>query len=365
MENPQEKIYKIALYLIKGIGNKIFRQLIHHFGSAKIVFDAKAKALYGIAGIGKNLATEITKKTTIKKAEDIYQKHQKNNIQIVTYNDNNYPSLLKNIPDSPPILFFKGSKNVNKYRVLSIVGTRKATSYGKKVVEEIIYALKNQDILIVSGLAYGIDIYAHKLALQHGIPTLGILASGLDIIYPSEHKNTVKNMIQCGGVMSEYTLGTPPDTHHFPARNRIIAGISQATIVIEAQKKSGALITASLANDYNRDVFAVPGNLYDAYSTGCNHLIKTHQANVFTSVQDIFYILNWSKKNFFKQKKKIQLTAVEKKVVQCLTHNQVLSIDELHYKTQIAITHLPCILLELELKSVVIALPGKKFKLFL
>ena len=365
MKNQQEKIYQIALNLIKGVGNKIFKQLIHHFGSAENVLHAQAKTIYNIPSIGKNLANEIIKKNTIKQATEIYFKHQKHNIKIITYNDQDYPILFKNMPDSPSLLYYHGNKNLNKYKILSIVGTRKATTYGKKVVEKIIHELKNENILIVSGLAYGIDIYAHQLALEYGLPTLGILASGLDTIYPYEHKNIVKKMILQGGILSEYMLGIKPEIHHFPARNRIIAGISQATIVVEAQKKSGALITAQLANDYNRDVFAVPGNLYDYFSTGCNYLIKTHQANIFTNIQDLFYILNWSKNQSPQVNKtiNIHLNEIEKNVINNLKQYQILSIDELHYKTNITITKLSRILLNLQLKTLVQSIPGKKFKL--
>ncbi len=366
IDPQQEKIHQIALSFTKGVGSKTFKQLIHHFGSATHAIQASTQAICQISGINISTAQAITQKKNIKAAEDLLIKHQKKKIEVISYQDADYPELLKNIPDSPPIIFYKGDKcHLNQYQLLSIVGTRKATSYGKKVVEKIVHTLCNQNILLVSGLAYGIDIYTHQLALSYGIPTLGVLANGLDITYPAEHKNTAQNMIQNGGLMSEYPLGTPPNTHQFPARNRIIAGISQATIVIEAQKKSGALITAQLANDYNRDVFAVPGNLYDLYSTGCNHLIKTHQAHIFTDIQDLFYILNWPQK--LSKEKKITyppLNTAEKSIVHTLEKYKTLSIDELHYKTQISITQLPHILLDLEIKSIIQAIPGKKFKLF-
>ena len=297
-------------------------------------------------------------------------KHEKANVKLIFFDDDAYPSRLREIPDAPPWLYVQGNVDLNATKIVSIVGTRKATQYGKKIVGNLIHELSNYDVLMVSGLAYGIDIAAHSMALQYGIPTLGVIAGGLDMLYPSIHKKTAIEMMQYGGIMSEYALKTQPEAHQFPARNRIIAGIADATLVIEAGKKSGALITANLANEYDREVFAVPGNLYASYSAGCNHLIKTHRANVLTSVEDIVYLMNWDVEKPTHTSKKnstdglLGLTASEKNIVQALEKSpKALPIDALSYETKISLNQLYNLLLTLELKEIVQCLPGKKFKL--
>lgn len=367
--NAQEKLYQLALNMIKGVGCMLFKQLICQFGSAQEIFRSSQRKLTKIPGVGVQIANEILKKDTLKAAEAILLKHEKENVAVISYKDDTYPQRLQQLNDAPPLLYVKGKANLNTPKVISVVGTRKATQYGKKVVEELIEELATYNVLIVSGLAYGIDIHAHRAALKNNLPTLAVVAGGVDVLYPSTHTRTALAMVNQGGLVSEYKLQTQPEAHQFSARNRIIAGLSDATIVIEAGQKSGALITANFANDYNREVFAVPGSLHQTYSAGCNYLIKTHQANILTSAADIAYMMNWHAEDTMSSAKKTlvdqfpELNPEEKVAIQTLeTLQKEVAIEELSCKTQIPLNHLAAMLMRLELKGVVKFLPGNKFK---
>src|SRR5690606_16227964 len=211
----------------------------------------------------------------------------------IFYTDKNYPTRLKQINDAPSLLYVKGNVDFENQKMVAIVGTRKATEYGKRCVEDLVAELVPHRATIVSGLAYGIDIHAHKQAVKNDLPTFGVMGSGMDIIYPSAHKETAKKMFANGGLITEHPFGTKPDAHNFPARNRIVAALSDAVIIVEAAAKGGALITADIANSYNKDVFAMPGNLRQSHSAGCNNLIKSNRAHLLTSVKDLEYIMNW------------------------------------------------------------------------
>jgi DNA processing protein len=293
---------------------------------------------------------------------------------LLFYTDKDYPNRLKSIADAPALLYYKGNANLNTDKTVAIVGTRKATPYGKSITEEAVSELKKfKSLLVISGLAYGIDIAAHKSALKHNIPTLGIIANGLDIQYPSLHKNTILQMMEEGGILTEYRLGTKPDAPHFPARNRIIAGMADALIVVEAAVTGGALITADIANSYNKDVFAVPGNIGAIYSEGCNNLIKTHKASIYTGVKDLEYLMNWEENATAKNAAQIQAVAKqidmtlledeEKQVVHLLQNRKEMLIDEISWQAQVPLSKLASVLLSLELQGIVKALPGKKFTL--
>jgi len=318
-----------------------------------------------VPGIGPVAAHAIRQMETFDAAEKEISKALKDQVEILYYVDAAYPSRLKNIEDSPVLLYAKGNVNLNTTKIVSIVGTRKATAYGKTFVEKIIEALVPHGPLIVSGLAYGIDIHAHKLALQHNLNTVGVLGSGIDVIYPSAHKDTVKKMLSGGGLITEHPMGTKPDAHNFPARNRIIAGLCDALIVIEAAESGGALITAEIANAYNKDVFALPGNHDQEFSSGCNKLIKTNKANLISSIKDIEYIMNWSITNNIpthKQSAWMDLLPDEQKIVEAL-NDKALAIDELTIKTGLSPGTLATHLLNMELKNILRLLPGKVFKL--
>jgi DNA processing protein len=364
----QERLAFLALHFVPGIGSILFKQLISYCGSASQVFKSSKAKLLKIPGIGPVNAESILTKGTFALAEKELAQADKENVQLLFYTDKDFPSRLKAIEDSPAILFVKGNVNLNVAKIVGIVGTRKATAYGKSCVEKIIDDLVPHQTPIISGLAYGIDIHAHKHALKVGLPTIGILGSGMDVIYPSSHKDTAKKMMETGGLITENIFGTQPDAHNFPARNRIIAGLCDALIVIEAAEKGGALITAEIANTYNKDVFAVPGNLGQTYSAGCNFLIKTNKAHLFTSVKDLEYIMNWdlstTKKLFTTSFNESNLSVEERLVVEALRKREVpVMIDQLSIESELPLGILSSLLLSLEFAGLVVSLPGKRYGL--
>jgi DNA processing protein len=366
----QERLSFLALHFTPGIGDHLVKQLVSYCGSADQVFKTPKGKLLKIPGIGSVSAESIKTGTTFSKAEKEIKKAEKDDVEILFYTDKKYPSRLKSIEDSPSLLYFKGNANLNALKTVGIVGTRQATSYGKEMVEKLVEDLTPHSPFIISGLAYGIDIQAHKQSLKQGLQTLGILGSGIDVIYPAAHKETAKKMLENGGLLTENPFGTKPDAHNFPARNRIIAGMCDALIVVEAAEKGGALITAEIANSYNKDVFAFPGSIGQTYSDGCNKLIKTNKANLLTSVKDIEYIMNWSVENPTSKKQTSSLLDLsqfepdEQKVIGLLQEkNASMMIDELSWKSAISPSLLASLLLNLEFKNVVQSLPGKQFKL--
>jgi DNA processing protein len=369
MVDTQEKIHQIALSLVKGVGATLWRKLVAQAGSAQAVFHSDPHQLTQVSGASKQLAYEILKQDTLPLAEELLITHQQKQIQVISIWEQAYPERLKNTPQAPPLLYFQGNVAMNSAKIISIVGTRKATHYGRSVVEKLVNELKSYQVVIVSGLAYGIDISAHQEALKQGLPTIGVLAGNLDFIYPVAHKKIAADMLAQGGLVSENPLQADLEGHHFPARNRIIAGMADATIVVEANQKSGALITAGFANAYHREVFAVPGGIDAVYSRGPNELIKNHQAHLITSGADVAYIMGWDagehiSRSPINQKVIAQLTLEEQGVIQVLQKLQVaVHLDELSYQTQIPLTQLAAVLLQLELKNIIQCLPGNKFKL--
>ena len=363
----QERLSLLALHLVSGIGDRLFRQLISYCGSASQVFKIPKGKLMKVPGIGPVAADSIHQKQTFDLAEQEILKAKKEQIEILFYIDAAYPSRLKVIDDSPVVLYSKGNVNLNVHKIVAIVGTRKATPYGKAFVDKITEELVPHKPLIVSGLAYGIDIHAHKQALKHSMNTVGVLGSGIDVIYPASHKDIAKKMLSGGGLISENPLGAKPDAHNFPARNRIIAGICDALIVVEAAETGGALITADIANAYNKDVFALAGNYGQEFSSGCNKLIKSNKANLISSVKDLEYIMNWSVTNDEPINKKtawLDLIPEEQLIVEALNNNgEALAIDELTIRTSLSPGMLANHLLNLELKNILKVLPGKRFKL--
>lgn len=361
-----EKIYQLALHLTNGLGSVLIRQLIAHFGSAQKIFQANLKSLTRVNGIGEATARIILQKKGFIEAEKELKKLETTGGQLLFYTDPEFPSRFKSLYDAPALIYGKGNFNLNEGRFVGIVGTRKATDYGKNTCEQIVEGLANQGITIVSGLAYGIDIATHRACLKNRVPTLGVMATGIDLIYPSTHAKTAQEMQANGGILTEYPLGTKPDFMRFPARNRIIAGLSDAIIVVEAADKGGALITAEYANNYNRDVFAVPGNLTNSYSTGCNQLIRTHKAQIFTGVNDLLDALSWlpsSSTPSVPPPLPEHFTQDESTVVALLRQKGEMPIDELGWESNISAGKLATLLLNLELQGFIRSLPGKRFGL--
>jgi len=361
----EELQYQIALLETEGIGVTIARQLLQHFGSATELFRQSNKVLNALKTVGPQIISTKEDKLLFSSIENEITYCEKNNIQILSISDNNYPKRLKHCSDAPIILYYKGNAPLNNPKVISIVGTRAATSYGKEICNSIIEELSTHNVLIISGLAYGIDVHAHKSALENNLPTIGVLAHGLDRIYPREHAHISNEMIRQGGLLTENRIATNPDRENFPKRNRIVAGMSDASIVIESAIRGGSMITAHIANNYNRDVFAIPGRIGNKQSEGCNHLIKTNKAVLLQSAKDISYILGWNDQ--IRTPKSIQkqifvdLNPEEEKIMATLIEETCIGIDEVAIKTNLPMSVVSSQLLLLEFKGMVKQLPGKKY----
>lgn len=367
-----EKLYQIALTNVDGIGSVFFRQLISYCGSAENVFKAKTDKLLKIPGVGKTIIESLKNKNLLADAEKILKEAEKQQVQLFFSTEKDYPSRLKSLYDAPAVLYYKGNADLSHFRSIGIVGTRQATDYGKKTTEELIVGLKPYNPLIISGLAYGIDIAAHKASLENDLPTLAVLASGLDVIYPSQHEKYIEQILKNGGIISENPLGMQPMRNLFIARNRIIAGLSDASVIVESASKGGAMVTAEYANNYHREVFAVPGTLANKYSEGCNKLIKQNKATIYTKVDDIVEALNWdvetSAESQSMKSKNVELdlslfTNEESQVISHLRQYGEMQIDELSWQTQISINRVASLLLNLEFQGIIKAMPGKKFSL--
>lgn len=358
-------IYNIGITLIPGIGDINGKKLIAYCGSAEAIFKEKKRNLIKIPGIGESSLNSIISQKVLKRAEEEIEFINKYNITPLFFLDKDYPQRLKHCIDSPVMLYYKGNADLNIPRVISIVGTRRASEYGKEACNKIIEGLSDLNILVVSGLAYGIDTNAHKAALKNNLKTVGILGHGLDRIYPSANKKLAEKMIETGGLLTDFISKSNPDRENFPKRNRIIAGIADALIVIESAMKGGALITANIANSYNRDVFAVPGKINSYYSEGCNFLIKTNKAALIQSAKDVKYIMLWesiTEKTSKQQKLFVELSAEEELIVNILRENEETSIDYIVLESKFSSSKIASILLNLEFEGVIKSLPGKMYK---
>lgn len=359
-------LHNIAITMVKGIGDMTIKSLISYCGNAEEIFNSKQSSLEKIPGVGPKIAKSIVNHTAFERAEQELKFAEKYKIKPLFFTDSNYPKRLRNCADSPVLVYFKGNTNLNSQKIIAIVGTRNATNYGKAFCEKLIDGLKEHNPLIISGLAYGIDVAAHKIAIAHNQPTVGVLGHGLDRIYPALHRSVAEKMLNNGGLLTEFPSLTNPDRSNFPKRNRIIAGMADAVIVVEAAKKGGALITAEIANSYNRDVFALPGKIDDEFSEGCNFLIKTNRANLITCPKDIEYIMGWQAQNgsVLKETPKLflDLNPEEKLIFDLIKENSAISIDDLQLKVNMPQSKLAMLLLSLEMQSVIIALPGKVYR---
>ncbi len=363
----EELFYLMALAAISGLGPITIRSLVAHFGSAAAVFDAGEEDLREVDGVGLYLAKAIRNcSDPLAFAEAELAFVERNEVQLITYLDGSYPRRLTFYPDAPLILYYVGSASLNSERVVGIVGTRAPTHYGLQFVEELIGGLRDYGPLVVSGLAYGIDAIAHRAALAAGLSTVACLAHGLRTIYPAAHRDLAGQMRQAGGLLTEHHSRAKPMREHFPLRNRIVAALSDALVVVESGEEGGSMITAKLANEYSKEVFALPGRLKDPKSAGCNKLIKTHQASLIQTAEDIAYLLGWNKPSGGRgrQMKMFQaLSEEEQKLVLFLEAQGVLSFDKLSKMMEMGPGRLSALLLGLECKGAVRALPGKRFEL--
>jgi DNA processing protein len=368
MSANNSKIHDLALSFTPGVGVVTLRNLVSHFGSSQAVLEATEESLRLVEGVGSKLSTAIKNNhsAVYERAEKEIAFTKRHNIQVLSLSDVAYPRRLKECYDAPSILYYRGNADLNSSRVVSIVGSRKATFYGKNICDELVEALAAYNVLVVSGLAYGIDSFAHKASVDHKIPTIGVLGHGLDQIYPASNRNLAMSMLENGGLLSEFPFNTRPDRQNFPQRNRIIAGMADVVIVVEAAIQGGALITAEIANNYNRDVCAFPGNVNQEYSAGCNFLIKSHRAHLISRAKDLEYLMNWeqieTKVKPIQIQMDLSLSTNEKRVYELVKLYQPLSIDEISTRLKLAQSKLTITLLELEMKGLLVALPGKVFR---
>ncbi len=373
--NEDERVCTLALFHTAGVGAVTIRQLISYCGSAVKVYQSDFRKLIKIPGIGEKVIREILKGDKIAFAEKELELCTKENINLQFYSDPGYPARLKNLYDAPIVLYAQGSVDYNVQRTVGIVGTRQISDYGKSVTETIIRELVPFQPLVVSGLAYGVDITAHRACIKNELATIGVMAGGLHCIYPSAHKRTAQEMMANGGLVTENALATKPDFMRFPARNRIIAGLSDVTIVVESAKKGGSLITAEFAQNYHRDVFAVPGDLGNPHSEGCNQLIQDQKAVIFTNVATMAESIGWSvsgqtsgknEQNLIQSELPVSFdgfTQDEGQVLSLLRKNGQMQVDELSWQSGMHFNKLANLLLNLEFQGMVRSLPGKKYGL--
>jgi DNA processing protein len=363
---PNDLVHHIALTMVPHIGDIHARELIGYFGNAENIFKARKSDLDKLPGIGEVRARSIKEFKGFKRAEEEIRFIEKYKIEVLILGAPGYPKRLLNCYDAPLVLYFRGNADLNAEKVVSIIGTRNNTDYGKESAKKIIEDLVPYKVLIVSGLAYGVDSIAHKLALKQDLPTVGVLAHGLDRIYPDENKTLAREMTMNGGLLTDFMTNTKPDKQNFPKRNRIVAGISDATVVIETSLKGGSMITAELANSYNKDVFAIPGKISDTKSEGCNYLIRTNKAALVSSGKDIIDFMNWSQlppKHQPQRELFVDLSPDEKVIVQILRQYGITHIDELYVKSGLRSSAVAAAILNLELQNVLTSLPGKLYKL--
>lgn len=363
-----ELIYQLSLCHVPHIGNVHAKQLCDMFGSASAVFNAPLHELERIENIGAIKAKSIKNFRDFSRAEKEMVFIAKYAITPLFLTDAAYPQRLLNCFDPPPMLFYKGTADLNPSRTVAIVGTRNNTEYGKYVTEKLVKALVKVKAVIVSGLAFGIDTIAHRSSLKYGIPTIGVVGHGLDTIYPPENTNLAKQMIGNGGLLTEFRSNTRPDKHNFPSRNRIVAGISDATIVVETGIKGGSNITANLAWGYNRDVFAVPGRSTDIKSEGCNKLIRENKAMLLDDPDEFITMMGWNeperKKRMFQREFFPETNEVEKKILELLRKDEDTGIDELNFRSGFSSSSIAAGLLNLEMQGVLKVLPGKRFRIY-
>ena len=364
-----ERLYLIGLTLLKGVGDVLSRHLLQYFGTAAEVFKANRSLLEKTPGIGAHTAEqiELSRSDALHRAEKELTFVDKNRITVHTIVSDGYPKRLKECQDAPVVLYYKGTADLNSAKIISIVGTRRITDYGRKQTETLIHDLASifPEVLIVSGLAYGVDIYAHRNALKYNLPTVGVLAHGLDRIYPAAHRNTASEMIRNGGLLSDFKSSTNPDRENFLRRNRLIAGLADATIVVESAEKGGSLVTADIAFSYGRDVYTFPGRVTDMFSSGCNRLIQMNKAGLISSAKDLVMALCWDTdaKTEHQQDLFSSVERPDHPIVRLLQEKGEFHVNTLAMEMGLPIHKLTSILFELEMEGHIKAFPGGVYRL--
>ena len=368
-----KRIYQIGLTMINGVGDILARHLLQALGEAEAVFTEKQQLLGRIPGIGSNIAAEIKRPEILQRAEKELAFIEKNNISCYYLTDTDYPVRLRECPDAPILFYFKGNTNLDATRIISIVGTRNATEYGRELTESLIKDLAKviPDLLVVSGLAYGIEICAHRNALYNRLPTVAVLAHGLDDLYPRQHRETAARMIEQGGLLTEFLTRTNADKINFVRRNRIVAGMSDACILIESAAHGGGLITCDISQSYGRDVFTFPGRIGDHYSEGCNNLIRNNGATLITSAEDFVKDMRWqddatlmrAKQQGIERSLFPELSTEEELIVSILSKTNDLQINIISVKSNIDISRLTSLLFQMEMKGIIRTLAGGMYHL--
>jgi DNA processing protein len=366
-KNKEDFFYQVALTFVPEVGAKTGRQLYEHFETAEDIFKASLKELKAVSGFNEERVKAFRDPEVFRKTEEEFALAEKHGISILSYKAGNYPTRLAQCIDSPLILYYRGNANLDAKKIVAIVGTRKSTDYGQRLVDELIEGLRSQeDILIISGLAAGIDTIAHKKSVDLNVPTVGVLGHGLDRMYPVANKKLAKEMMLNGGLLTEFPFDTVPDKGKFPMRNRVVAGLADVTVIVESAISGGALITGKMASGYNRDVAAFPGRVNDSRSAGCNALIRTNVAAMVTCADDLLDLMNWKKGYKPKAMQKelfIQLSAEEQCIIDLLRDKDSLHADELYHQTGYTSSQLAATLLQLEMQDLVRSLPGKYYRM--
>lgn len=367
MDSGDDLSYRIALSLIPGVGFVHAKSLFNYFGSAKAIFKAREKTLMKVPGIGSITAGNIRSQNILQRAEAEVEFIRRHRIKTFFYQDTDYPSRLKLCEDAPIVLFAHGKGDFSRDKMVAVVGTRHATDYGRRFCDEIVSGMAARGgYCVVSGLAYGIDIAAHKACLKYGVPTIGVLGHGLDQIYPSLHRSVAEKMLEDGGLVTDFLSHTEIERQNFLRRNRIIAGMTDAVVIVESAERGGALVTADIAGSYNRDVFAVPGRASDPYSRGCNELIRQNKASLVDNLDDLEYFMSWQPKidkpAVIQSQLFADLAPDEKAIVDCM-QEKALSIDDICQQVRIPAGQVSSLLLGLEFSGIVVSLPGKIYKL--
>lgn len=375
-----ELLYVLALQHAPKIGDITAKKLIAHCGSARAVFEERQDRLQKIHGVGGYLAENLRRAENLRAAEGELRFIEDNGIEWSYFEDENYPEGLKHCVDGPVLLFRSGRMDLKKKKIISVVGTRRITTYGRYFCERLIEELAPLDPVVISGFAYGVDITAQKAAMKNGLQTVGCLAHGLNQVYPKAHKQYINQVEANGGFVTDFWSSDKPERENFLRRNRIIAGLSEATIVVESAEKGGSLVTADIAHSYDREVFAVPGRTGDRYSTGCNNLIRKQKAHMLTSAEDLIYILGWHRELQGGPVRNIPggdndrispvmqtslfaaLDDAEKKIYGFLCKNGREMLDSIALQCEIPVYKVSSILLNMEMKGVVRPLPGKLFE---
>lgn len=365
----KDLLYKVALTKIPLVGAVTAKNLVSYCGGVQEVFQAKKSDLLKVPGVGEQTALNIVQQTVLEEAEKELEFIDQHGILPLFYLDKNYPQRLRHFNDAPVMLYYKGSANLNHHRTVGIVGTRTPSPQGLSLCEEFVEGFLPYKPLIISGLAYGIDVTAHRKSLDIGLETVGVLGHGLARIYPPQHRKTALEMVECGGLLTEFPSHVGPEKENFPMRNRIVAALSDALIVVETAIRGGSMITAQQANDYNKDVFAIPGRVKDKFSQGCHLLIKNNLAALAENADDVANALRWDLEITEKNGRAVQqelfqaLSEEEKQIIDIIQKEDETGVDQLSYQTKIPNSELASLLLTLEFKGIVRSLPGKRYVL--